>query len=804
MRAAFYQFRPPLRKKNRTWFRGGRTLTFQILHGYYQPVQIIRDRTMSSDRMNIIRPLSACLGLLALSGPLAATHTTASQAWQPPAWTPLEHVQLQGDWGARFDRAAARLHKPPLNDIGYVLADLALDRKRIFTEYSGDISGRTIGVEAFLARRSSAEAAYLRALISRIPALQKPDGHFGAEQALPKINRATDMPILWGNGRLLIGLMEAYEQTGNPTALAVARKLGDYFVNTDPVYCRAENLTSVGGTYADAFSTCYFSCIEGLVALARDTGGALYRKQAERIATLALTVKTFDNLHSHGRLTALRGILALYELTGNSQWLRGVERDWRTIFAKYRLPTGGITERFSRDDQRDEGCAEADWLRLNLGLWRVTGKEMYLDEAQRCLDNHFLYNQFASGGSGHRVMQIINGAPAAFCSGGTEAYWCCCEHWPRAMIDAARLAMTAAPDGLRVNLFLDAKATIQSAGTTWRISTREIPNGLRIQVTPEAPTDATLHLRRPAWAGAAQVQTGAALSVKHAANQWAVRGRWNGTETLQLRWPSHLRSEPAPGGGTVFLAGDDLLVAHAVPANAWLFERKLEHLPIVVSPGSTAREELSWPLRVLARRASGDAASLSSWHQLELAPMRQRNGDFPHRCWFVFHEASQAASSSVGSASGPPAVYVTAASSGACAVWLNGHAIGSSSGWSQPIDGFEPADSAGENTLLIVCAPAASSAQAPGIIAAVCAGHDVVHTTAGNHWRVAALSPAEAKAGFDDILRRSNWQTPSRFPADQIPSRENRASPLEDLPAHWLTGHPTQQRPILAFKLDWD
>ena len=47
------------------------------------------------------------------------------------------------------------------------------------------------------------------------------------------MKRGRDLPILWGNGRLLIGLVEVYEQTGDPKSLEAAKKLGDYFVTTD-------------------------------------------------------------------------------------------------------------------------------------------------------------------------------------------------------------------------------------------------------------------------------------------------------------------------------------------------------------------------------------------------------------------------------------------------------------------------------------------------------------------------------------------------------------------------------------------
>ena len=53
---------------------------------------------------------------------------------------------------------------------------------------------------------------------------------------------------------------------------------------------------------------------------------------------------------------------------------------------------------------RDEGCAIADWLRLNLALGRVTGKARYWAMAERTLHNHFLQNQTPKGGFGHRDM----------------------------------------------------------------------------------------------------------------------------------------------------------------------------------------------------------------------------------------------------------------------------------------------------------------------------------------------------------------------------------------------------------------
>ncbi len=737
----------------------------------------------------LARWLTVVLGLVALAS--AGTGSAGVMpAWSTPAWTPIADVQLKGAWDRHFHAACARLHAPPLGDPGYVLADVALDRKRIFTEYSGDISGRMIGAEAFLAGTSPAEAATLTNLVAGVARCQKPDGHFGAMQHLPSLNRAFDMPILWGNGRLLIGLMEAYAETGNATALAAAHRLGDYYVATDAVYCRAENLQTVGGDFADAFSTCDFSSIEGLVALARTTQDARYRRQAERIAALAVTLPSLDNLHSHGRLTTLRGLVSLYELTGDRRWLAAAERDWQTIFERYRLPTGGVSERFARNDGRDEGCAVADWLRFNLVLWRATGRGTYLDEAERCLKNHFFFNQFASGGSGHRPYTLLNSEPVAFAGGGTEAYWCCCEHWPRAMEDVARLAVTSAPDGLRVNLAVDAAVKLASAGTEWRVNAAETADGLRVEITPQKTVKATLHLHRPAWAEAAKVQAPRGFNVTTAGDEWRVTGRWTHRQAVQIQFHSAVRTERTAVGATVFLRGNDVLVAHAVPANAWLFQSNWKSLPAV------AGEPVFAPG---AASAVVPAVVGAAWvHSLELAPMRARDGAFPHKCWFEFGATSQNVASGLDeTADKTTAFYLTLAATAPGRVVLNGREIARGGG-NSPVDGFQRQLPAGGNTLLVVCDAAENPAQPPGVIA----GMSGCVATPGA-WQVRACTTEEAQRGAAALAALEGWQNAAAFDSKRVPSRENQTSVLEDLAPDWVTGATTAEKPMLVFRRTW-
>jgi hypothetical protein len=106
---------------------------------------------------------------------------------------------------------------------------------------------------------------------------------------------------------------------------------------------------------------------------------------------------------------------------GGSRWDELVE-------GGYINPAGGIPEKCRVKFGRDEGCAIADWLRLNLELARVTGKARYWAMAERTLHNHFLQNQSSKGGFGHRGLLCDDDGVYGFGKGIEESTWCCTYH----------------------------------------------------------------------------------------------------------------------------------------------------------------------------------------------------------------------------------------------------------------------------------------------------------------------------------------------------------------------------------------
>jgi DUF1680 family protein len=582
----------------------------------------------------------AAFSLPVLTAALIGFTLTNAYSWEAPTLPAPEAVRLAGPWATAQTLNAERMAAAPLDKTEFILDDVALKQHRKFAEYSGDISGRWIGAAAFLAPQFPKAFAAFPAVMAGFQLYQKGDGHFGANQLLPKIERGRDMPILWGNGRLLIGLVEVYDCTGDTNALRLAKRLGDYFITTDPVYDKAENIRSVGGSYADGFVTCYFSCIEGMVGLGRVTKDQRYVEEAKRIAWLAASVTNFDGLHSHGRLCAVRGFADLYALTGEQRWRDFAERDWHIFASRYLLPTGGVKEMLEDKYERDEGCAEADWLRLNLSLWRLTGEGRYLYAAERALKNHFIYQEFPNGGAGHRLLHQVNNQPVAFKGLSEEAWWCCGEHWARAMVDVARTAVVGSRRGLFINLAVDCDATVPGPDGPWKTVLRETGDGFSIRLEPAKPFKAEVRIHRmplqgeDAQAGSIDVPKG--LKVRAEGDAWVVSGAWRGTQELQVHLPSALRVETASDGSGIFLRGYDLLAAHRVPANTWLTDKLPAVRPVVLwsetLPMTGGRVVVPASLA-----ADADPGKPEQWRPLELAPLRvQGAARESQTAWFSF------------------------------------------------------------------------------------------------------------------------------------------------------------------------
>jgi DUF1680 family protein len=328
-------------------------------------------------------------------------------------------------------------------------------------------------------------------VVRRTIALQHEDGYSGGKFHYDQPND-NDLALLWGNGRLLVGLMEYYALDRDPAVLGAARKLGDFLVRIGPQFNSQAMADSFSADHYASSYICWTQQTEGLAALYAATHDERYR---DLCAAISKRISRRPGDHVHGYLTSLRGTLDLHAATGDDAYLKQVTAAWQdVVHSGDLLITGGVPERWSPKRERTEGCAECDWLRLSLGLYRATGDAKYLDMAQETYFNEFSMNQFASGDFGHGKLN----AAGATESVTVRAWWCCTLHGLRTFADLQVSAFRAGKDEVFFDLPIDSRIALHGFAAEARSDLAR--NSVVRIVVHAADKGQKLTVFKPAWA----------------------------------------------------------------------------------------------------------------------------------------------------------------------------------------------------------------------------------------------------------------------------------------------------------------
>jgi len=489
------------------------------------------------DRRNFVK-VAALVPLLAGNGRLGWALTDVREKAVEAA-----HGAEEGQLAARYELTLNRvLHgDSPAYTEEFLLADVRPEAVRRFTEYSGDLSGRYIGALATVARTSGRSFAGLDDLVAKVIAMQKPDGYFGAGfHAGSPIDE--DLALLWGNGRLLVGLLEYCRQVPEPAVLAACKRLGDWPVKIGPLMLSDDMREAFGAKHFASSYICWMQQTEGLANLYMATKEERYRKLAEQVAAV---IERRHGDHVHGYLTSLRGVMDLFQATGDVKYLAQCEDAWAEVSgSRDALITGGVPEGWSPNNHRTEGCGECDWARLTLMLWKATQKKVYLEAAERTVFNELAFNQFSTGDFGHRLY-TDTGLPA---QGAARAWWCCTLHGLRAFPDVEGSVFRSTADGLWYDLPLDGRMAVgeTTAGALRAMSTSTMgQNGtVRITITAVGTGRDALFLRKPKWAESLEIRTSGSARQYPAGDGYVGLERvWAAGDTVEVKYAMGLCRE---------------------------------------------------------------------------------------------------------------------------------------------------------------------------------------------------------------------------------------------------------------------
>lgn len=526
---------------------------------------------------------------------------------------------------------------PPFFTPDFVLADAVPRHTRRFTNFSGDVSGRYLEALSAEARLGNKPAKGLGALAANIITCQKPDGHFGDEGAVTE--KETRMSRFWGNGRLLVGLTEYAALSGDKKVLAAAKKLGDHFVNCAPVMNSEAVWQAHSGLQGAVGYICWTQIIEGLVPLARLTGE---KKYLDLAASIAQKHRHHEAQHTHGYLCALRGMVTLALETKDPAPLDQVEAEWDWMHRSGNVLTwGSISEYFAPKESRDEGCSEADWLRLNLELHRATGKDRYLAAAEDSLWNGFAYNQFDTGDFGHH--QFGRGG---CCGPNARAWWCCTFHGLRALTDLEGRFLHGDEKGFRLDSPISAQATAAGRELICE-STLETNGGVRLTVKRTGKDAWDLALRCPPWAHGLGARLGKKkVTLKKEGAFWVLSRVWKKGDVITVQYGMATTIVPhAKEAGTFALRHGPWFLGVCEAQDPAFFDEP-HNKNAVVLPKVKAGAEVS--LGLAPKQKAGNAWAIPAGHrridflpggypsqkqQATLKPIAEQTGYPDHTAW---------------------------------------------------------------------------------------------------------------------------------------------------------------------------
>lgn len=535
----------------------------------------------------------------AAAAPLAAgsrafsSPSSSSVESTPPLVSPQADVPIHQRYELTLRRV---LHgNSPAYTEEFLLADVRPVAGRRFTEFSGDLSGRYIGALATAARVYRTSFPALDCLVPKVIALQKSDGYFGSTFHYDKPTDG-DLALLWGNGRLLVGLLEYCRYKPDPAVLAASKRLGDFLLRVAPLMLSRKIRDEFGAAHFASSYICWTQQTEGLAGLYLATHDERYRSLTEAIAAV---IERRPGDHAHGYLTSLRGVMDLFQTTSDVRLLQQCEAAWQDIVhSEDLLDTGGVPEGWSPNKHRSEGCAEVDWLRFNLSLWKATANPKYLAAAERATFNELALNQFANGDFGHRVLTEtgISG------DGAVRAWWCCTLHGLRYFPDLQASAFRADKGALCYELPIDSDidnrhapaASLDAVATSSLAQNR----AAKITIISAGAAPASLLIRKPEWANALDIL------VNGTAGQHPLEGdyvrlhrQWRRGDAVTVTYAMTLQSKPGAQKRMTFSYGPWLLGAPELGNPAYFNELTTDNR-LAAAKDQTAAVHPNRPFRV--------------------------------------------------------------------------------------------------------------------------------------------------------------------------------------------------------------
>jgi DUF1680 family protein len=352
------------------------------------------------------------------------------------------------------------------------------------------------------------------ALVTMLAACQAKDGYLGAYPA-SFYDRLKSHQHVWAPfytyHKILAGMLDMYEHTGNAQALEVAVKMADWAdawtAPIAPDEWQKILLVEHGGMNEVSFN---LYAITGKTKY-RDLG---YRFEHKKIfeplaAGAGEGEDKLDGNHANTNIPKIIGAARGYELTGDERYRRISENFYREVVAHHAYCTGGTSngEMWKKPDAiatelgpaAEECCCSYNMMKLARHLFAQSPDAKYFDYYERLLVNVRAGTQDRNG----MLMYYVPLQPGMYKTFGTpfDAFWCCTGTGSEEYAKLTDSIYFHDDGAVYVNLFIPSKLDWAERGLKLRQTTK-FPDAETVKLTIDsAPTQPTsLKVRVPYWA----------------------------------------------------------------------------------------------------------------------------------------------------------------------------------------------------------------------------------------------------------------------------------------------------------------
>ncbi len=427
---------------------------------------------------------------------------------------------------------------------------------------------------------NAASAAARDAAVDALLATAADDGYLGTR--IPE-HRGKGWDI-WGRKYTLLGLIAAYDRTGDQATLDAALRAADTLLAQfgpgkahlpDYGYEQWKGLPS--SSVLEPIALLYERTGEArLLDFAQYIVGAwdqpgVLAPQGMRLIQDALAGKKPTELvaaKAYEQMSCFEGLCELYRGTGNRQYLdaalalaEGVLKHEVTL-----IGPGSSGEQWFEGKLKQteamykpmEVCVTATWMKLCYQLLRLTGEARWAEEIERNLYNAMTATQmpdgrwwaFFVGPNGERVPSVVHHDDVGLS--------CCIVSGPRGLMLTPKWAAGTSAEGLVVNLYAPGQASLPTpGGQTAHLQfdgNYPFAEQTTIRLSLARPEPFELALRIPAWSHTTRLTVNGAEQPTPRGDYARLQRLWQDGDQIVLTVDLTVRAQTAPvGNGQIAL-----------------------------------------------------------------------------------------------------------------------------------------------------------------------------------------------------------------------------------------------------------